>query len=188
MTESSYPCPIPFLKFCPTSQHPPTLFVALFLCVILINDIMDLNLSSLGNLVLTTPCCVFYATRNQIYTRCNTNNMVFVRTLICYYTQRRTDTSHRDQSCLGKFEKSTPLYKGAGWGSKYVHWFTCPIGLLVFPPLNWKIKVNTILYLFSSTVYKSNACFTIVEQKLQEYFLPLWKLDDYLDRMLNIQV
>ena len=74
-------CPT-FLKFCPTSQHPPTLFVALFLCVILINDIMDLNLSSLGNLVLTTPCCVFYATRNQIYRRFDTDDMVFASALI----------------------------------------------------------------------------------------------------------
>ena len=35
-------------------------------CVILVNDIMDLFMSSLGTLVPEGPCCVFYATRRQV--------------------------------------------------------------------------------------------------------------------------
>ena len=37
------------------------------LCFILLNDIMDLDMSSLGTLVPEEPCCVFYTTRHQIY-------------------------------------------------------------------------------------------------------------------------
>ena len=38
--------------------------------------IMDLNLLSLGTLVLAAPCCMFYATRHQTYWRFDTNNPV----------------------------------------------------------------------------------------------------------------
>ena len=41
-----------------------------------INDIMDLNLSSLGILPLVAPCRVLYATRHQIYLSCDMNDMV----------------------------------------------------------------------------------------------------------------
>ena len=34
---------------------------------LLLNDIIDLNLVSLGSLVLAAPYCVFYARRHQIY-------------------------------------------------------------------------------------------------------------------------
>ena len=36
-------------------------------CAILVNDNMDLHMSSLGILVLERPWCVFYATRRQVY-------------------------------------------------------------------------------------------------------------------------
>ena len=36
-------------------------------CVVLLNDIMDLHMLSLGNFVPEEPCCIFYATRHQVY-------------------------------------------------------------------------------------------------------------------------
>ena len=42
-----------FFKFCPPSYRTPST------CSFLLNDIMDLKLSSLGTLVLAPPCCVF---------------------------------------------------------------------------------------------------------------------------------
>ena len=68
-----------------------TLFVALFIwlnvsshhsCVILLNNIMDLDLSSLGTLIWAAPCYVFYATRHHIYQRLDIDDMVFASTLI----------------------------------------------------------------------------------------------------------
>ena len=38
-------------------------------CAILLNDNMDLHMSSLGTLVPERPWCVFYATRRQVYWR-----------------------------------------------------------------------------------------------------------------------
>ena len=56
--------------------------------VILLNDIMDLYMPSRNTLVPEGPCCVFYATRFQVYWRL-TINVVF-----CYYpdliSQRQT--------------------------------------------------------------------------------------------------
>ena len=56
-------------------------------------DIMDLHMSSLGTLVPEGPCCVFYATRYQVYW-----NLIpcvfFASTLICYHTQTHKDISH----------------------------------------------------------------------------------------------
>ena len=72
----------PNFKFYPHPNHPHTpnyllpllaIFVDLFLwlngwschiwCVILLNDIMSLQMSTLGTLLLDEPCCVFYTTR-----------------------------------------------------------------------------------------------------------------------------
>ena len=75
-----------------------TLFVALFIwlnvsshhsCVILLNNIMDLDLSSLGTLIWAAPCYVFYATRHHIYQRLDIDDMVFASTLIWYHTHRQ---------------------------------------------------------------------------------------------------
>ena len=88
----------PFSKFCPPPPpttptslpprtHSPTaLSVVMFLwlngwshhiwCVILVNNDMDLYMSSLGTLVPEGPWCLFYATRRQIY-RSLTHNVVF---------------------------------------------------------------------------------------------------------------
>ena len=91
-----------FFQICPTPQPPPlpTFFAVLFLwltvwsrqmeCVILLNDIMF----SLGTLVLTAPCCVFYATRNQIYWRFDTDDMVFASALIWHQTHRQKQIRH----------------------------------------------------------------------------------------------
>ena len=45
-------------------------------CVILLNDNMDLYMSSLGTLVPEGPWCVFHATRRQVYWSL-THNVVF---------------------------------------------------------------------------------------------------------------
>ena len=86
-----------FFKFCPNSDSP-ALFVASFfrlnvssrhiLWDILLNGIIDINLLSLGTLVLAAASCVFRATRHQINGRLETDGMVFASTLICYYTRR----------------------------------------------------------------------------------------------------
>ena len=46
------------------------------------NDIMGLNWLSLDTLVPAAPCFVFYATRHQIYWRCDMDAMVFASNLI----------------------------------------------------------------------------------------------------------
>ena len=45
---------------------------------------------SLGILVAVAPCCVFYATRHQIYWRLKRDDMVFVSILIWYHIHRQT--------------------------------------------------------------------------------------------------
>ena len=77
-------CTPPFSNIvqAPLSCHlqPPSLtafYVVLFLwlnewlhhiwCSILLNDIMDLHMSSLGTLVLEGPWCVFYGKRHQVW-------------------------------------------------------------------------------------------------------------------------
>ena len=75
----------PLFKFYPTLtlpchlQPPPPTVLSVFLflwlngwsqhiwCAILLNDNMDLNMSSLGTLVPERPWCVFFATRIQVY-------------------------------------------------------------------------------------------------------------------------
>ena len=75
--------PLPFRL-----QLPPltALYVVLFIwlyewlchiwCAILLNDIIDLHMSSLGTLAPERPSCVFYATRHHVYWGL-TNNVVF---------------------------------------------------------------------------------------------------------------
>ena len=63
-------------------------------CVILLSDIMDLHLTSLGTLVPATRCCVFYTPRNQIYGMFDTNDIVIASTLIWYHTHRETHKGH----------------------------------------------------------------------------------------------
>ena len=43
------------------------MYDAMMQCVILLNDVMDINLLTLGTLALTALRCVLCATRNQIY-------------------------------------------------------------------------------------------------------------------------
>ena len=88
-----------------------TLFVVLFIwltvwsyqkgCVILLNDIIF----SLGTLVLTAPCCLFYATRNQIYWRFDTDGMIFTSALIWHQTYRQTKIRHTGTNRLTHTDK-----------------------------------------------------------------------------------
>ena len=97
--------------FSPTSLSSPTstatvLSVVLFLwlngwsrhirCAILLNDNIDLFMSSLGTLVPEGPGYVFYATRRQVY-RGLTHNVVFTGTLIWYHKHRITHSTLRAQ-------------------------------------------------------------------------------------------
>ena len=99
----------PFFKFCqpppfllPPTPTLPALSVVLFLwldgwsryiiCTILLNDIMDLQMPSVGTLVPEGPWCVFYATRRQVYwglTKCG-----FLLVLwFCYHIHKHTTHS-----------------------------------------------------------------------------------------------
>ena len=78
---------------------PSALFVALFLWlykssrhsrVILLNDVTNLNLLSLGALVAL--CYVVYATWHQIFWRFDLDDVVFASNLICYHTHTHTHT------------------------------------------------------------------------------------------------
>ena len=90
----------PIFKFCITPLAHPPLFTAFLLvlilwlnewshhiwCVILLNEIMDLNMPSLRNLVPERPYCVFYATRCQVYWSM-THNVIF-----CWHSDLTLDT------------------------------------------------------------------------------------------------
>ena len=96
----------PFSKFVQLSCSllPPTrtstaVDVVLFLgwmgehdiwCAILLNDVMDLHMSSLGTLVPEGPWCVFYARRHQVYW--GLKIMPFANTFIWYHTHGNTHT------------------------------------------------------------------------------------------------
>ena len=75
-------------------------------CIILFNDIMDLNLLSLSTLVPVSPCCVFHATKHQIYWRFEMNDMVSASTLIWYHTQ---DTQGPIMIHLYKYILTSPV-------------------------------------------------------------------------------
>ena len=99
----------PFIfKYCPTHPKPlsPLLFLlpALFpllngwsrqiWCVVLLNDIMDLRLASLGILIPEEPCCAFY-TKGIIATKVWHMMSFFVITLIWYHTHKERHTIYR---------------------------------------------------------------------------------------------
>ena len=97
MKTTLYTCPSLF-KFC---SPPPWSFYCLvyfaecvitppLICVILLNDVMDL-----GALILVVPCYVFYARMHQIYWRFDMDHMVFAITLFWYHKHRQTYTGHR---------------------------------------------------------------------------------------------
>ena len=60
-------------------------------CAILLNDIMDLHMSSHGNLVPERPKCVFYALRHRVYWGL-THNMVLWFDIMCTNTYTHTHT------------------------------------------------------------------------------------------------
>ena len=100
-------CLPPLFKFCsnttpfpPLPCHPqpsPPMFfllpcffaISIVLFAILLNDNMDLHMSSLGTLVVSEgPWCVFYATRRQVY-RGLIHNMFFY-----WYSNLISHTQH----------------------------------------------------------------------------------------------
>ena len=60
-------CPPPFFKFCPLPPLPLLPCHLRIWCAILLNDNIDLYMSSLGTLVPEGPWYLFYATRCQFY-------------------------------------------------------------------------------------------------------------------------
>ena len=60
----------------------------------------DLHLSSLGTLLPEAPCYAFYATRNQIYCRSDTDHMAFAGTLIWYYSTHKQMHAHHTQGLI----------------------------------------------------------------------------------------
>ena len=91
----------------PPTTNPTALFVALFLwlnewscniwCVASLNGLI--HMSNLGTLVPESPCCVFYATRRQVYWGL-TNNVVFLLVLWLdapHTHTKKTDSTHRGQ-------------------------------------------------------------------------------------------
>ena len=98
----------------------PILFVALLLwlnvwphhtCVILLNDIIDLNLLSLGTIVPVAPCYVFYATRHQICWGFDPNDMDLTSIMIWYVP---TLPFWEDSSCSLLLCSSLPFWDDSG--------------------------------------------------------------------------
>ena len=71
---------------------------------------MDLHMSSLSTLVPEGCCCVFYASKCQVYWGL-THNMDFTGTLIWYHTHAttKTDTAHSGFSPPVKCLQQLPL-------------------------------------------------------------------------------
>ena len=107
-----YCLPPPFFQIIPPpptslslpTPNPSVLYVVLFLwlnglsrhiwCSILLNDNMDLRMSSLGTLVLEGPWCVFYATRRQVYGGLTHNVVFYCYSDLISHTQKHTNTQH----------------------------------------------------------------------------------------------
>ena len=94
-------------------------------CFILLNNIVNINLLSLGNLVLAAYFCVFYAIRHQIYWRFDTNDMDFPSTLIWYHIHRQTYRRHTCTNRLAHIYKyiSTPPVR-CTQQLHVLHWMT----------------------------------------------------------------
>ena len=94
---------------CLQTPTPTVVSAALFLwlngwwchiwCAVLLNDNMDLHMSSLGTIVPEGPWCVFYATGHQIYVGL-TCNVFFTGTLIWYHMTNTTHTHAHTQHTL----------------------------------------------------------------------------------------
>ena len=92
-------------------------------CVSLLNCIMDLNLLSLRNVVLSARCCVFYAISHRIYWRFDSDDMTFAITLTWYQKHRETHAGHTGTSILTHSYKyiMTPPVMCAQW-LPVLHW------------------------------------------------------------------
>ena len=106
---------IQILSIPPSPNHYSLcLFIALFLwlngcichiwCTILLNDIMDLHMFSLGTLISEGVCCVFYTTRHQIYWGL-TNNKCF-----CWYSDLMSHKKSRAHKHRGQETNSPNKY------------------------------------------------------------------------------
>ena len=99
-----------FFKFYPTPLWSPTLnstalSAVIFLCVkgwlhhiwcaILLNDIMDPQISNLGTSVPEGPWYVFYATRHQVYSG-------LTHVIFCWYSGMISDTQIHKQSVTSR--------------------------------------------------------------------------------------
>ena len=76
----SPPTPTPYCCFCCLVFFLPNGWEHHIWCALLLNDIMNLHMSSHGTLVPKGPWCVLYATRHQVY-RGLTHNVIF-----CWYS------------------------------------------------------------------------------------------------------
>ena len=110
---------------------PSALFVALFLWlykssrhsrVILLNDVTNLNLLSLGALVAL--CYVVYATWHQIFWRFDLDDVVFASNLICYHTHTHAHAHTHTHTNTQSTQRDQQTYKHVSAyidSSCYVH-------------------------------------------------------------------
>ena len=151
-----------FLSTPPHCLQPPTqmLFLLVFLlngwwshhiwCVDLLSDIMDLHMSSLGTFVIEGPCCVFYATRYQVYWGL-WDKWFFASTLIWYHWDTKSHTAHSGANRLThpyKYILKPPIM----WSQQLylLHWMDNPLVLRIYVPqcLCWLVQIMYLLIRF----------------------------------------
>ena len=116
--KTSLYCLPPFFKFCPTTSHPHVAVTSnshpncSFCCPVslaewvitphvmcyLLNDDMDIHLSSYGTLVPEGPWCVFYATRLQGYWGLTHIKVFYWYSDLISHTQTHKHTAHSGTS------------------------------------------------------------------------------------------
>ena len=82
-------------KFCTTPSlcyFLPCFFGTWY--VVLFSNIMDLNLLSLGTLVLAGPWYVFYGTKSPIYYWFDTDDLIFATAMTWYHKHWQTNTEN----------------------------------------------------------------------------------------------
>ena len=101
-------CLRPSSKFCTT----PSLcyFLPCFFgtrCVVLFSNIMDLNLLSVGTLVLAAPWYVFYGMKSPIYHWFDTDDMIFATAMTWYHKHWQTNTGNTGTNTFTHIYKYT---------------------------------------------------------------------------------
>ena len=100
-----------------STPTPTALFVVFFLwlnglsrhnwCAILLNDLMNLHMSSLDTFVSERPWCVFYSTRSQFYW--GLTHVVFHwNSDLISHTQTHTNTHTKTHSTFGASRLTSP--------------------------------------------------------------------------------